>query len=163
MPGRNPDGVRAELPDKKRLGRQISSPQEHGEACGGEGGVPYRVFAAPPAFLRKVTVWHRQYVDGIQLATDEGALPHIGGTGRHKDVRIESFELTEGEFITGVSVEYWTYIDRITFHTTLRSYGPYGGSGGRVRRELKAPTGCQVLGLAGRHWEFVDSIQLIVG
>jgi hypothetical protein len=163
MPGWNTDGVRAELPERKRHGRQIFAPQDYGEACGGEGGVPYRVFAAPPAILRKVTVWHRQYVDGIQLATDEGVLPQIGGTGRHKDVRVESFELGEGEFIIGISVEYWNYIDRITFHTNLRSHGPYGGGGGRVRKELRAPADRQVLGLAGRHWEFVDSIQLIVG
>jgi hypothetical protein len=139
------------------------TPHEYGEPCGGEGGVPYRVFAAPPNVLRKVTVWHRQYIDGIQLATDESILPHIGGTGRHKDVRMDSFELSEAEFITGVSVQYWTYLDQITFHTNLRSYGPYGGGGGRVSKELRAPAGRHVLGLAGRHWEFVDSIQLMIG
>jgi len=143
--------------------RRTAEAREYGEQCGGEGGVPYRVSAAPPAVIRKVTVWHRVYVDGIQLVTDDGALPQIGGTGKHKDVRIESFELAEGEFITGLSLHFWNYIDRVTFHTNLRSYGPYGGGGGRVSKELRAPPGRQVVGLAGRHWEFIDSIQLIVG
>ena len=75
----------------------------------------------------------------------------------------EAVHLAEGEFITGLSVEYWNYIDRITFHTNLKSYGPYGGSGGNVTKELRAPGGQQVLGFAGRHWELIDSIQLIVG
>lgn len=162
MPGREPDGVRVEKPSQ-RLTQRTNPPQEYGEQCGGEGGVPYRVFAAPPTVIRKVTIWHRDYVDGITLATDEGSLPHIGGTGRHKDVRIENIELKEGEFVTGLSVQYWNYIDRITFHTNLRTYGPYGGGGGRVSKELRAPPGRQVLGLAGRHWEFIDSIQLMVG
>jgi len=163
MPGRNPEGVRAEKPNQQRSPRKTTAPHEFGEQCGGEGGVPYRVFAAPPAFIRKVTVWHKQYVDGIQLATDEGVLAQIGATGKHKDVRIDSFELAEGEFITGLSVEYWNYIDRITFHTNFKSYGPYGGTGGNVTKELRAPGGQQVLGFAGRHWELIDSIQLIVG
>jgi hypothetical protein len=154
--------VRAEKPNQ-RLAQRTSQPQEYGEQCGGEGGVPYRVFAPPPAVIRKITVWHRAYVDGIQLATDDSVLPLIGGTGRHKDVRIETFELKQDEFITGLSVEYWNYIDRITFHTNLRTHGPYGGGAGRVSKELRAPAGRQVLGLAGRHWEFIDSIQLIVG
>jgi hypothetical protein len=163
MGGRDLEGVRAEKPAGRRVTGKPSQPQEYGEQCGGAGGVPYRVVANPPASIRKVTVFHKQYVDGIQLATEDGALPQIGGTGRHKDVRADAFELAENEFITGLSLEYWNYIDRITFHTNLKSYGPFGGAGGRVTRELKAPAGRQVLGLAGRHWEFIDSIQLIVG
>ena len=162
MPGRNSDGVRAEKPNQ-RPPRRTTAPHEFGEQCGGEGGVPYRVVASPPAVIRKVTVWHKEYVDGIQVATDEGRLPQIGGTGKHKDIRIDSFELAADEFIVGLSVVYWNYIDRITFHTNLKSYGPYGGSGGNVTKELRAPAGQHVLGLAGRHWEFIDSIQLIVG
>src|ERR1044071_819340 len=156
MPGRNPEGVRAEKPNQ-RPARRPTTPHEFGEQCGGDGGVPYRVVASPPAAIRKVTVWHKQYVDGIQFTTDDGVLPQIGGTGKHKDVRIDSFELAEDEFIVGLSVDYWNYIDLITFHTNVRSYGPYGGGGGQVRKELRAPAGQRVLGLAGRHWEFIDS------
>jgi hypothetical protein len=156
------DGVRAERTNSKGTGGRSGEPEEFGEECGGDGGVPYRVFASPPARIKKVTIWHRQYVDGIQLATEDAVLPRIGGTGRHRDVRIETFELAEDEFITGLSVEYWTFIDRITFHTNKRSYGPYGGTGGRVPKELTAPTGKAVAGFSGHHWEFVDTIQLMV-
>jgi len=136
--------------------------EEHGEMCGGPGGVPYQAFASPADRIIRVTVWHRQYVDGIQLETETGVLPRIGGMGKHRDVRQETFELAVDEFLTGVSVEYWNYVDRITFHTNKRSHGPFGGEGGRVKRTLQAPAGRAVRGFKGRHWELVDSIQLMV-
>ena len=135
---------------------------EFGEECGGEGGVPYEVFAYRPSRLTRVTVWHRDYVDGIQLETERGVLPRIGGTGKHRDVRQESFELAAGEVLTGISVEYWKYIDRIIFHTNRRNYGPYGGTDGRLKKRLDAPPGRVVAGFKGRHWELIDSIQLMI-
>ena len=90
----------------------------------------------------------------IQLATHEGVLPRIGGTGKHRDVRIDTFELAPDEFITGLSVKYWNYIDRLIFRTNKRSYGPFGGAGGRVRKELNAPPGRSVAGFMGRHWNW---------
>jgi hypothetical protein len=136
--------------------------EEFGEECGGSGGVPYRVFAQPPSRIIRVTVWHRELVDGIQLETDHGVLPRIGGTGRHRDIRQDAFELQPDEFITGVSVEYWTYLDRISFHTNQRTYGPYGGDGGGLKKSLHAPPERAVAGFQGRHWEFIDSIQLLI-
>src|SRR5262245_29707830 len=136
--------------------------EEYGEECGGSGGVPYCVFAYYPARIARVTIWHRQYVDGILLETDHGALPKIGGTGKHRDIRSDTFALDSGEFITGVSVEYWNYIDRITFHTNKTTYGPYGGGEARLKKFLQAPPGRMVSGFKGRHWELVDSIQLMV-
>jgi hypothetical protein len=137
-------------------------PEEFGEECGGKGGVPYQVFAHPGERIRKVTVWHRDYVDGIELETDRGPLPKIGGTGKSRDIRHDIFELAADEFLTGISVEYWTYIDQIVFHTNKRSYGPCGGIGGRVKKTLWAPQGRIVVGFKGRHWALVDSIQLMV-
>jgi Jacalin-like lectin domain len=136
--------------------------EEYGEECGGSGGVPYCVFAYYPDRIARVTIWHRQYVDGILLETDHGVLPKIGGTGRHRDIRSDTFALEPGEFITGISVEYWNYIDRINFHSNKGSYGPYGGSGARLKKILQAPAGRIVAGFKGRHWEFIDSIQLMV-
>ena len=136
--------------------------EEFGEECGGSGGVPYCVFAYYPARIARVTLWHRQYVDGILLETDQGALPKIGGTGRHRDIRSDTFALEPDEFITSITVEYWTYIDRITFHTNKSNYGPFGGTGARLKKILPAPPGKIVAGFKGRHWEFVDSIQLMV-
>lgn len=136
--------------------------EEYGEECGGTGGVPYCVFAYNPARIARVTVWHRQYVDGILLETDQGALPKIGGTGRHRDIRSDTFALDPGEFMTGITVEYWNYIDRITFHTNRSSYGPYGGTGARLKKILQAPPGRIIAGFKGRHWELLDSIQLMV-
>lgn len=141
----------------------VSSPAlEYGEECGGSGGVPYSVFAYYPARIARVTIWHRQYVDGILLETDQGTLPKIGGTGRHRDIRSDTFALEPDEFITGISVEYWNYIDRITFSTNKNNYGPYGGTGARLKKILQAPPGHIVAGFKGRHWELVDSIQLMV-
>ena len=136
--------------------------EEYGEECGGSGGVPFCVFAYYPARIARVTVWHRQYVDGILLETEHGALPKIGGTGKHRDIRSDTFALELGEFITGISVEYWNYIDRITFHTNKTTYGPYGGGGARLKKFLQAPPGRIVAGFKGRHWELLDSIQLMV-
>jgi len=136
--------------------------EEYGEECGGSGGVPYCVFANHPARIARVTIWHRQYVDGILLETEQGALPTIGGTGRHRDIRSDTFALDSGEFITGIEVEYWNYIDRIKFHTNKNAYGPYGGNGARLKKFLQAPPGRMVAGFKGRHWELVDSIQLMV-
>jgi hypothetical protein len=170
------DGAKSELVDeplKKRVesgnragtGDPQSAPgraEEFGEECGGEGGVPYQVFAYQPSRLTRVTVWHRDCVDGIQLETETGVLPRIGGTGQHRDVRQESFELASDEFLTGISVEYWKYINRLTFHSNQRSYGPYGGTGGQVKKRLNAPEGRIVTGFKGRHWELIDSIQLMI-
>src|SRR5262245_43297278 len=104
MPGRNFDRVRGEQPSVEKSGR-IGEPEEFGEECGGQGGVPYRVFASPPAMIRRVTVWYRQYLDGIQLATDQAVLPLIGSTGMNRDIRTNTFELEADEFITGLSLE----------------------------------------------------------
>jgi hypothetical protein len=136
--------------------------EEFGEVCGGKGGVPYLAVAKPPERIKRVTVWHREYVDGIELDTDVGVLPMIGGKGRSRDIRKESFELAQGEFLIGISIECWQYIDRITFHTNKGNYGPYGGNGGTVKKSLYVPTGRVVAGFKGRHWEFVDSIQLMI-
>lgn len=155
--------LRHELPQSERNPDVSSAPaEEYGEECGGTGGVPYCVFTYYPARIARVTIWHRQYVDGILLETDQSALPKIGGTGRHRDIRSDTFALDAGEFITGVTVEYWNYIDRITFHTNKNNYGPYGGAGARLKKVLQAPAGKIVAGFKGRHWELVDSIQLMV-
>ena len=138
------------------------APHEYGEQCGGEGGVPYLIVFQSSSRLTKITVWHRDYVDGIQLETDLGPLPRIGGTGKHRDVQQDTFELEPGEYLTGISVEFWQYIDRITFHTNRRSFGPYGGRGGLLKKTLMAPDGRAVAGFKGRHWELVDSVQLMV-
>jgi hypothetical protein len=160
MPAPN---LRREPPDSDGNPEVSSVPaQEYGEECGGSGGVPYCVFAYYPARIARVTIWHRQYVDGILLETDQGILPKIGGTGRHRDIRSDTFALDVGEFITGVAVEYWNYIDRITFQTNKNSYGPYGGTGARLKKILQAPSGSIVAGFKGRHWELVDSIQLMI-
>jgi len=139
-----------------------SAPQEYGEECGGKGGVPYLCVPPAPARLTKVTVWHRDYVDGLQLETGLGVLPRIGGTGRHRDVRQDTFTLGADEHLTGVTVEYWQYLDRITFHTNKQDHGPFGGTGGALRKTLRAPTDRRVVGFRGRHWQLVDSIQLMV-
>lgn len=152
---------------QKNLGRSTRPatglPQEYGEECGGEGGVPYLSVAQSDARLTRISVWHRDFVDGIQLETDRGPLPRIGSTGMHRDVRVDTFELAPDEFITGVTVEYWRYVDRIVFHSNQRDYGPFGGSGGTVKKKLTAPPGRSVVGFKGRHWALVDSIQLMVG
>jgi|SRR3954471_16769516 hypothetical protein len=136
--------------------------EEYGEECGGKGGVPYRVFAYFPLRIQKVTLWHRTYVDGIQLETSQGFLPRIGGTGQHRDIVKSCFELAREEVILGVSLEYWTYIDRITFHTNMGNHGPYGGHGGQVKKKLMAPPNRYVAGFKGRHWQLIDSIQLLI-
>lgn len=138
------------------------SPEEFGPECGGKGGVPFQVFAKPGERITKVTVWHREYVDGIELETDQGTLPKIGGTGKSRDIRHDVFEFAPDEYITGIEVEYWNYIDRVTFYTNKRTYGPCGGMGGRVQKALHAPDGRRVVGFKGRHWALVDSIQLMV-
>jgi hypothetical protein len=137
-------------------------PKEYGGEFGGKGGVPYLCVFQPPARLSKITVWHRDYVDGIQLETDLSVLPRIGGTGKHRDVHRDVIELSMDESLLGITVEYWQYIDRITFHTSHRNCGPYGGQGGRLTRTLRSPLGSKVVGFKGRHWELVDSIQLMV-
>ena len=124
--------------------------------------MPYFSVSHSTGRLTKVTVWHRAYVDGVQLETDMGVLPRIGGTGLHHDVQQNTFSLATDEFIKGITVEYWRYIDRITFHTNKHNYGPYGGEGGLLKKTLMAPPGRVVVGFKGRHWALVDSIQLIV-
>src|SRR5256885_8352877 len=113
--------------NRARLGAKSDSetclPEEFGEECGGKGGVPYQVFMRADERIKRVTVWHRDFVDGIELDTDKGRLPRIGGTGKSRDVRQDSFELEADEFLTGISIEFWNFVDRITFHTNKRTYG----------------------------------------
>jgi Jacalin-like lectin domain len=139
-----------------------ASPEEFGPECGGKGGVPYQVFAKPGERIIRVTIWHREFVDGIELETDQGTLPKIGGTGKSRDIRHDVFEFGPDEYVTGITVEYWNYIDRITFHTNKRTCGPCGGIDGRLQKTLHAPDGRRVVGFKGRHWALVDSIQLMV-
>jgi hypothetical protein len=138
------------------------SPLEYGEECGGKGGVPYLIVLQPGARLSRITVWYRDYVDGIQLESDQGVLPRIGGTGKHRDVQTQTHELASGELLTGISVEYWLYIDRIIFHTNRRDLGPYGGQGGLLKKTIMSPASRSIVGFKGRHWELVDSIQLMI-
>ena len=152
----------ARRPSSRPSGASLEVPQEYGEECGGKTGVPYRSFATPPARLTRITVWHRDLVDGLLLETDQGALPKIGGTGMHRDIRQDSFALAADEVLTGISVEYSGFVNRILFHTNLRDYGPFGGPGGEFKKRLDAPVGSAVIGFKGRHWIFVDSIQLLV-
>jgi hypothetical protein len=159
-----------EAKPKKAIGLQSARspagpPQEYGAECGGEGGVPYLSVAQGLARLTKISVWHRDYVDGILLETDLGILPKIGGSGMHRDVRLDTFELASDEFLTGITVDYWHYIDRIVFHTNKRDYGPFGGAGGAggvLKKTLTAPAGRKVVGFKGRHWQLVDSVQLMI-
>jgi hypothetical protein len=145
------------------VGRSTTGqPLEYGEECGGKGGVPYLIVLQPGSRLRKITIWHRDYVDGIQLQTDHGVLPRIGGTGKHHDVRTDIVELAPDEFLMGISVEFWQYIDRLTFHTNHRNFGPYGGHDGLLKKTIMGPPDRAVVGFKGRHWELVDSIQLMV-
>ena len=65
------------------------------------------------------------------------AFSQDGGTGKHRDVQKATFELTPDEFLTGITVEFWQYIDRITFHTNQSNYGPYGGHGGLLKKTLE--------------------------
>jgi hypothetical protein len=137
-------------------------PQEYGEECGGKGGVPYLTLFQASARLTKVIIWHRDCVDGIQLETDAGVLPRIGGEGKHRDVQKDTFELAPDEYLTGITVEFWQYIDRITFHTNRRKFGPYGGGRGLLHKTIMAPPDHNIVGFRGRHWTLVDSIQLMV-
>jgi len=137
-------------------------PQAFGEECGGKGGVPYLSVLPPSSRLTRVTVWHRDYVDGIRLETDFGTLPRIGGTGKHHDVQSVTFELAKDEFLSGISVEFWQYVERITFHTNRHNFGPYGGQGGLLKKTIMAPDSRKIVGFRGRHWELIDSIQLMV-
>lgn len=124
--------------------------------------MPYLCVARGSARLTRITLWYRDYVDGIQLETDQGVLPKIGGSGLHHDVRQATFEFGPDEFLTGITVDYWHYVDRILFHTNQRDLGPYGGTGGVLNKSLMAPANRKVVGFKGRHWQLVDSIQLMV-
>ena len=92
----------------------------------GQGWGAGPILLPSSARLTRVTVWHRDYLDGIQLETDFGMLPRIGGTGKHRDVQSATFELAADEFLSGISVEFWQCVDRLTFHTNSHNYGPYG-------------------------------------
>ena len=116
----------------------------------------------PPARLVKITIWHRDYVDGIQLETDIGVLPRIGGTGRHRDVQRDTIALAPDEMLLGMTVMYWQFVDQIILHTNKRSYGGYGGASGQISKIVLSPPGRKVVGFKGRHWELVDSIQLMI-
>ena len=120
------------------------------------------MFATPPDRIKRVTIWHRQYVDGIELETENGVLPKLGATGKHRDIRTDSFELDEDEFITGVSVEYWTYVDRITFHTNKTQSWSLRRPWRAAKEKSAGTAGQSGRGSQGRHWELIDSIQLMV-
>src|SRR5689334_17244322 len=98
-------------PERRKIAaagdRESNAPEEFGQECGGKGGVPFEVFARADERITRVTVWHRDFIDGIELETAKGPLPRIGGTGTSRDIRRDSFELEKDEFLTGVSIEFW--------------------------------------------------------
>ncbi len=147
--------------DRKPVG-VLTQPEAWGPECGGEGGVRYEVCATPPDGVHRITVHHRDFVDSIQLETNDAVLPKIGNPKKHRDVREDTFRLEPDEYLVGITVEYSRYVDRMTFHTDKRTYGPFGGTGGSLKKTLLAPAGRRVVGFTGRHWVFVDSIRLMI-
>lgn len=153
---------RASVSNDGKAVASATQPEPWGPECGGEGGVRYEVYAQASDRIKKVTIQHREFVDAIVLETEQGALAKIGNPNRHRDVHEETFALGPDEYLTGITVEYWRYLDRISFHTNQRTFGPFGGTGGRLKKTLLAPPDRRLAGFTGRHWVFVDSIRLMI-
>lgn len=123
-------------------------------AFGGSGGSEFRDDVTGLVRMRGFLVRFGGYVDGITGVYQDYRgktvyLPH-GGSGGEYDIAV----FDDDEYIVAVEGRADKFVDRITFHTNKRTYGPYGGTGGKPWL-LK---GNKLTGFWGRSVELMDQI-----
>jgi hypothetical protein len=129
---------------------------------GGDGGTEFADQALPEG-ARVVGVKVRQgsWIDGIELiyrtaeGKEEGLGWHGGDGGEDKMFRLE-----EGEYITGMTGKFGTYIDSVAIVTNKRISESYGGDGGDDIFDLRSSCG-EVTGFFGRSSRFLDRIGVL--
>lgn len=127
---------------------------------GGTGGSEFVDDAIPPSSrVIEVRIWAGDYIDALQivLETSAGArheLPKHGGSGG----RLQVFTLDAGEYITGISGRFGSYVDSIRIHTNLQNTRLYGGGGGAADYNYQAPPGTEVVGFSGRAGDYIDAV-----
>jgi hypothetical protein len=84
--------------------------------------------------------------------------PHHGGRGGTYYV----LTLQPGDYITGISGKYGTFVDSIQIHTNQRVSRRYGGPGGSADYIYEAPSGWEVAGFCGRAGTYLDAIGVVL-
>jgi len=129
--------------------------------CGPSGGIGGEDFEdiLPPAGkkIREITVWYEDIVEAIQIAWSDGSSDKHG-RGNHHPTPIP---LAEDEYLVGIAGRYGRGVDSISFVTTKRTHGPYGGDGGDVEYFYNvdpASPQAHIIAFFGRAGENLDAI-----
>jgi len=125
-------------------------------AHGGSGGDEFNDDLTPVIGLAGFNVRSGKYVDAIQpvflICGNEEVTGqrHGGGGGDEHQVRF-----VRGEEIVTVEGRSGKYVDQLTFVTNKKTYGPYGGNGGKEFQEGQLDG---VGGFFGRSGKYLDQV-----
>lgn len=141
---------------------------QHTLLCyGGNGGIPFAYDLTGMKRIRSVTVWHGDYIDGIQITWErlsDGAIMEGAPYGRHALVpggKKETFTLADDEVITCINVISDVYVDKLIFHTNKDNHYPFGGNSGNGQPTIDL-TNKKLLGFVGRYTKYLDSFGVLL-
>lgn len=127
---------------------------------GGSGGIPFIDDMSNMKRLERILYRSGSYVDTLQFEwlEQDGTYvtgPEYGGylgAGGEKGI----VTLQDGEYLLKITGTAGAYLDSITFHTNLGTYGPFGGSGGTpFSIDLRNR---KLIGIIGRYGKYIDGI-----
>ena len=94
------------------------------------------------------------WIDAIQMIYGTSSSDRHGGSGGGDSQEI-SFD--QGEYIQGIEIRAALYVDAITIYTNLRTFGPFGGSGGTLH-PMCGGSGWQLIGIFGRSGLYLNTL-----
>ncbi len=144
----------------QQVGINVATGTHRTPQVGGGGGQPFADDLTGVKRLTKLTIRHGAYVDAIQCtwqmndgSSHTGA--QHGGAGGRQDV----ITFAADEYIVGVSGRAGAYVDQLVIKTNKRTYGPYGGNGGKPF-DL-GPLAAHTTGFFGRSGRYLDALGAI--
>ena len=130
---------------------------------GGTGGTGFTDEAVPIYDVYFLDIWTGSVVNGIFIQWGETGHGEKGnGHGKLEGIK-HRFYLQQGEYITGISGRYGTFVDSIIIQTNLgRVSSSYGGPGGSAEYIYEVPSGWEIAGFCGRQGDVIDAIGVVL-
>lgn len=149
-----------EAKNQGRLTTEIYMPYKKSQQVGGQGGDEFSDDLTQVVRIVRISIRHGARVDAIQttwLLTDGTQLTgarHGGGGGEETVI-----EFGSNEHIVTIQGRSGSRIDSLTITTNKKSYGPYGGDGGKPFGPIPAEAAGGFFGRSGTN---VDAIGVFI-
>jgi hypothetical protein len=128
---------------------------------GGTGGVGFTDEVSDTYETSVLYIWTGSVVEGYTIQRDEEGHGMGYSHGRYTGTK-HTFTLQQGEYITGISGRYGTFVDSIIIQTNRRTSPRYGGPGGSAEYIYEAPDGWEIAGFCGRAGTYLDAIGVVL-